>query len=61
MSHRLNQKRAAILGAIDDVNPLKSRLMDITSRLRTAEANAQADSLDRIIARLEVWQARVRP
>jgi hypothetical protein len=42
----------------ENINPIKSQLIHEMRRLESVGANAQADSLGRVIARLEAWQAR---
>jgi hypothetical protein len=51
------RKQEAITQAIEDINPLKSRLMGVYNDLMSAGAEREARSLDTIIARLEGWQA----
>lgn len=50
------KKRQAIKKAQDDANAAKERLISIMYELEEAGAIRQARSLEKIIARLEVWQ-----
>lgn len=52
------RKAEAIRRASDEINSKKSHLMQAVDRLFEAGANREAESLNRIIARLEAWQWR---
>ena len=58
MRTRTSQKTEAIGRAIDDVNPIKSRLFDVYNNLMRAGCAREAASIDAVIGRLEGWQAR---
>jgi hypothetical protein len=55
-AHTLN----VIRRVVDDVSPIKSRLLDHYNTLLANGAVREAKSLDTIIARLEEWQAKAK-
>ncbi len=54
------RKRDAKDRAVEAVNPLKSRLLDVYNDLMRADCVREAESLDKMIAKLESWQARLK-
>lgn len=52
------QKRDACKRTSEEVNPIKSRLLTEVNRLRGENAAGAAADLDKIVARLEAWQAK---
>lgn len=51
-------RQRIISDVVDDINPLKSRLIEQLAKLENAEAKRAANGLSRIIGELEAWQAR---
>lgn len=49
-------KRSEIERIKGDANEAKSRLMSLVYELRDIEANREANSLETIISKLEIWQ-----
>lgn len=57
MATKADQKRAKLRYLKESVSPIKSRLMDVLRQVEELDKR-EADSLGRIIGRLEDWQHR---
>ncbi len=54
-------KRQLLAEVVDEISPIKSRLISLQNKLWNAPGCArEAESLDRIIARLESWQVKAK-
>ena len=52
------ERKEFIEGCKRNANSAKERLIDIMDNLRCVEASREADALEKIIIKLEVWQNR---
>lgn len=59
MATKAQQNRAKLRDLKDSVSPIKSRLIDVLRQVEEIDRR-EAESLGRVIGRLEAWQGRGR-